>query len=146
MSDTILENKIIEAFRKLIEDVDSSVIEQIVSLINQGVITVAIAPMPSRRESPLNPDNFRMTISQCVSVGFTGKEKMEVLEKENAELKEKLDKAVEALRVSVAATEFFCGHADCKTDRWACVCSFCKPNDHSRNMRDARQILREIEG
>jgi hypothetical protein len=98
MSDTILENKITETFRKLREDIDSGIIEQIVSLINQGVITILTTPISSRRESPLNPDNYRMTISQCVSVGFTGKEKMEVLEKENAELKSKLDKTVEALR------------------------------------------------
>ena len=87
-----------------------------------------------------NPENRQWYCAHCIE----GENKK--LQSENAKLKAKLDKAVKALRVSVAATEFFCGHADCKTDRWACACSFCKPNDHSRNMRDARQILREIEG
>lgn len=67
------------------------------------------------------------------------------IEKENTELKAKLGKAVEALKITACAAEFYMSHADCRRDSWSCRCSFCRPNDHSKNIRKARQALKEIE-
>lgn len=64
--------------------------------------------------------------------------------------KAKVEKLKKALSLSVKSAEFFSGHADCKKGGggyFICRCSFCKESDvKNKDIRDARQVLKEIEG
>ena len=49
-----------------------------------------------------------------------------------------------ALELAVKSGEFFSRHADCRNDSWSCRCEFCKDNSASKNLREARETLKEL--
>ena len=64
---------------------------------------------------------------------------------ENEKLKAQLEKAEESLNKAISSAEFFCRHADCRKDSWACKCEFCKDTNASKNLREAREYFKEKE-
>ena len=53
-------------------------------------------------------------------------------------------KLVEALKKAIGSAYFYSRHADCRKDSWACNCEFCRDKDSSKNLREAREVLKEL--
>jgi predicted nucleotidyltransferase len=65
-------------------------------------------------------------------------EQIEKLQKQNEIMKDALEKAV-------SSAEFFMKFADCNRDLWSCRCEFCRDTTRSKNLREAREALKQIE-
>ena len=72
-------------------------------------------------------------------------EKCEEYEKEISTLKERESKLIEGLKKAVKSAQFYSRHADCRKDSWACSCEFCKNTSSSKDLREAREALKELE-
>jgi len=85
-------------------------------------------------------DRLKKDIIELIELGTD-----QVVTEKIKALEEKLESARRVIENTVKACEFFSQHADCRKDSWMCNCSFCKPNDHSKNMRLTREWLRQNE-
>jgi hypothetical protein len=75
------------------------------------------------------------------SVAFYTERYIKELEAKIKLQNQRIENLLKALEKSVSAGEFFSKYADCKSDSWACRCSFCKDVNSSKNLREAREAL-----
>jgi hypothetical protein len=77
------------------------------------------------------------TQNYAINCGCELLQKEQQLEKENAMMREALEKAL-------SGSELYVKFADCNRDSWACRCEFCRDTTSKIKLREAREVLAKI--
>jgi hypothetical protein len=86
--DKEIQDKINDSFRAMHRKTDAYIIEQLFSLISNGVIELTQTQMETKRLEDLDTNSLKLSTSKCVGLSFKGKEKIIELEAKNKQLKE----------------------------------------------------------
>jgi len=95
--DKEIQDKINDSFRAMHRKTDAYIIEQLFSLISNGVIELTQTQMETKRLEDLDTNSLKLSTSKCVGLSFKGKEKIIELEAKNKQQEKLLIEACEVM-------------------------------------------------